>query len=400
MSFFPSFGFCQTLGFGLVEGRKRTEIPIEIINNLIIIPVTLNGMLPLKFILDTGVRTTILTEKAFADILHLTYARKYTIAGLGGENVVDAFVTNNVSLDLPGIHGEGHAMLVLAEDYLQLKNYLGTDVHGILGYELFSRFVIKIDYERKILSIMKPEKSHPGRNYQKIPIRIEDTKPYIMTDVVQLNGSEILARLLLDTGASHSIMLESVSNPIIIIPENALSSLIGRGLGGVIKGKVGRVKTVSLGTYTLNNPIANYPDPNIYTDSIQPARVLRNGSIGGEILSRFTVIFDFSHEFVYLKKNHSFKKTFYYNLSGLTIKAKGNLLNIYEITEVRSQSVGDIAGIAQGDLIVSINGMPCKDLKLSEVIGYFNNRPGKKIHLEINRSGEKLRKDFILHDQI
>src|SRR6476620_8671730 len=101
----PTIGFSQNLGFSLVEGRKSAEIPIEISNNLIIIPVTLNGMLPLKFILDTGVRTTILTEKAFADILHLTYTRKYTISGLGGENVVDALITNNVSLDLPGIHG-------------------------------------------------------------------------------------------------------------------------------------------------------------------------------------------------------------------------------------------------------------------------------------------------------
>ncbi len=138
----------QHLGFTLSNGKKRVQIPIEVYNNLVVVPVVLNGALPLKFILDTGVRTSILTQKTFSDILNLQYSRKYSISGPGGDKLVDAYVTNNVSIDLPGVSGKGHAMLVLAEDYLELRNYLGTDVHGILGYELFSRFIIEIDYQK------------------------------------------------------------------------------------------------------------------------------------------------------------------------------------------------------------------------------------------------------------
>jgi hypothetical protein len=76
--------YAQNLGFSLSDGKKRVQIPIEIHNNLIVIPVVLNDALPLKFILDTGVRTTILTQKTFTDILNLVYTRKYTIAGPGG----------------------------------------------------------------------------------------------------------------------------------------------------------------------------------------------------------------------------------------------------------------------------------------------------------------------------
>src|SRR5690606_33136034 len=127
--------YCQRpLGLVLEEGRRKVQIPFELRNNLIIVPVVLNGMLPLKFVVDTGVQTGILTQKAFSDILNLQYSRKYIIAGPGGKGVVEAYVTNNVSLDLPGVHGTGHALLVLNEDYLELRNYLGTDVHGILGY--------------------------------------------------------------------------------------------------------------------------------------------------------------------------------------------------------------------------------------------------------------------------
>lgn len=390
----------QNLGFGLSDGRKKVQIPIEINNNLIILPVVLNGMLPLKFILDTGVRTTILTDKSFTDILNLPYSRKYTISGPGGEKLVDAYVTNNVSLDLPGVHGEGHAMLVLAEDYLQLRNYLGTDVHGILGYELFSRFVIKVDYERKLLTIMTPEKSRPGNRYEKIPIRIEDTKPFLTAEVVESDGTEMTAKLLVDSGASHGLMLESTSDRRIKIPDNTVSSIIGRGLGGVIMGKVGRVKSLSLGNYLINNPISNFPNPNSYTDTLKSGTVTRNGSVGGEILSRFSVIFDFSNEKLYLKKNRFFSKKFYYNLSGLTIKAKGSNLNTYEITEVREKSVSDLAEVKEGDIILAINGIPSTDLTLSQVIGLLNYRAGKHIKLDLSREGKKVKKRFILQDQI
>src|SRR3989337_4429526 len=95
----------QQLGFSINNGKKRVQIPIEIYNNLVVIPVVLNGALPLKFILDTGVRTSILTQKTFSDILNLHYSRKYTISGPGGHKLVDAYVTNNVSIDLPGVSG-------------------------------------------------------------------------------------------------------------------------------------------------------------------------------------------------------------------------------------------------------------------------------------------------------
>ncbi|HLZ17338.1 MAG TPA: retropepsin-like aspartic protease, partial [Cyclobacteriaceae bacterium] len=151
------------LGFSLANGATKAEIPIEIHNNLVVVPVILNNQLPLKFIVDTGVRTTILTDKLYSDILHLAYSKKFTITAPGGESMVNAYITNNVTIDMPGVHGRGHAMLVLENDFLELRNSLGSEVHGILGYELFSRFVIKIDYEAKILTLMLPQKFKPGK---------------------------------------------------------------------------------------------------------------------------------------------------------------------------------------------------------------------------------------------
>lgn len=390
----------QHLGFALNDGKKRVQIPIEVYNNLVVVPVVLNDALPLKFILDTGVRTTILTQKTFSDILNLSYSRKYTISGPGGDKLVDAYVTNNVSIDLPGVSGRGHAMLVLAEDYLELRNYLGTDVHGILGYELFSRFIIKIDYQKKLLTLMTPERFHKGSKFQVLPMVIEDTKPYVILPLVLNDGTSIDAKLLVDSGASHGLMLETSSDARIKVPEKTVSSLLGRGLGGEIFGKVGRIKSITLGTNTLENVIANFPDPNSYFDSIKVGNVFRNGAMGGEILNRFTIVFNFPKERIYIKKNSNYKSSFYYNLSGITVKAKGSALNIFEVTEVRDQSASYRGGILPGDEILSVNGIAAKNLDLNSVNGFFNSKPGRRIKLEISRKGEKIKKEILLQDQI
>lgn len=291
-------------------------------------------------------------------------------------------------------------MLVLEEDYLELRNYMGTDVHGILGYELFSRFLVKIDYEKKMLTLMAPHRFKPGRKYETLPIRIEDTKPYLTTPVVLADGTQFTAKLLMDTGASHGLMLDPTTDSRIVVPNIRVSSVIGRGLGGEITGKIGRIKTLHLGKYKLDDAIANFPDPNSYFDSLKLGRTQRNGSIGGEVLSRFKVVFNFSKEEIYIKKNHAFKKAFHYNLSGLTIKAKGSKLNVFEVTEVRKQSVGDKAGIKTGDILVSINGLSTKELDLNLINGFFNLRVGKRLSLVVNRKGERIKAEFRLEDQI
>jgi len=389
----------QTLGFSLADNKKRVVIPIEIHNNLVVVPVVLNNTLPLKFIVDTGVRTSILTEKTFSDILSLSYSRRYKIAGAGGENIVEAYVANNVSLELPGVLGPGHAILVLEDDYLELKNYLGTEVHGILGYELFSRFIIELDYANKEMTLTLPERFRKPRKHQIMPITIEDTKPYVVANVEQRNGKKLWLKLLIDTGASHGLMIDPSSDTAIVVPGATVKTALGRGLGGLITGQVGRVNSLAIGSHFLENVLVNYPDET-YIDSLKSGSVFRNGSIGGEILSRFDVIFNFPKQEMYLKRNAAFKKQFYYNMSGLTVKADGPRLKKFVITEVREDSPAKRAGIEIKDEIIAINHISTDDLNLNHLHSFFNRAPGKKLSLRIKRGDQVLEKVFRLAEQL
>lgn len=390
----------QQLGFRIIGDKKKVSFPFELHNNLIVVPVVLNNQIPLKFIVDTGVRTTILTEKAFSDILGLKYVKKYEIAGIGQQQTVEAFVTNNVALTLPGVSGRGHAMLVLNEDYLELRNYLGVDVHGILGYELFSRFIVHVDYDKRMLTLTTPEYFKHRRSFDKIPITVEDTKPYVKAFVSYGRDQYVPVKLLIDTGASHGILLEKESSEKIYVPEKNIISELGRGIGGRLEGQIARLNYFHIGKHCWPDPIATFPKSNAVLDSLKYGNVERNGAIGGEILSRFEVIFDFPREHIYLKRSRSFKEEFNYNLSGLSVKAKGSRLNTFEIVEIRENSPGAEAGFKEGDIILAINGLSVKNMTLNHITNYLNLKENKKIKIEVQRGDEQIKKKFRLISQI
>ena len=387
------------LGFNLPDGRTQYSLPFEVVNNLIIVKVVLNNTLPLKFIVDTGVRTSILTDKTFSDILNISYSRKITIPGAGGEKLVDAYIAPNIRLDIEGVVGNGHAILVLEEDLLQLKNFLGKNVQGILGFELFSRFIVDINYQNRVMTLYEPDafarkKLEGRRKYLTLPITVEDTKPYCYADLVYRNGKRFKAKFMIDTGATHAILLDVNSSEEVDIPEPSIESHLGRGLAGDINGKIARLKKVDFDQFHFDEVICTFPEKEFYLQGYE--KVYRNGTLGGEILSRFRVIFNFMDGYLYLKKNRRYRDSFDYNMSGVIVKAEGLYLNTFKILEVRRNSTADMADVKAGDVILRINNNASHSLKLNEINGIFNSKENKVIRLELLREGQVLQRKFKL----
>lgn len=383
----PCTCMAQNFGFDF-ENKKQNKVylPFELYNNLIIIPVKLNDKLPLKFILDTGIRTTILTEKIMSEALGLTFNRRIVLKGPGEQQFIAAHVASNVNISMPGIVGSGQALLVLEQDYLQLPNYLGVDVHGIIGYELFSRFIVEVDYKNHVLILQRGEYYKPKRKYRRVHMEIEDTKPYVEATIVLANGDTIHSRLMIDTGASHAMLIEEDKEKGIEAPEKSIESDIGRGLGGTIKGKLGRIQSVKIDDFTFEDVIVSFPHEGEYIDTIF---FNRTGTIGGELLSRFFVVFNYSDESLYLKKNASFKSGFEYDMSGIEVMAVGQKLRTFEVVKVRPDTPACHAGLLPGDTIVYLNGIKAENMKLNQIYRLFHSKPGKKIRMFIRQNGEE-----------
>lgn len=161
----------------------------------------------------------------------------------------------------------------------------------------------------------------------------------------------------------------------------------------------------------------------------------RMGSVGGGILKRFSVVFDYKNEKLYLKKNSGFSESFTYNKSGIEVqhhglqwvqetvkletipisrggvtfdsngekvtdnfKYKFNLKPIYEISNVRRKSPAEQCGLKVGDVIISINKALVYHYSLQKINEMFRSEEDKWIYLEIERNNQVLKFAFQLQD--
>ncbi|MEJ2004143.1 MAG: PDZ domain-containing protein [Cyclobacteriaceae bacterium] len=207
-------------------------------------------------------------------------------------------------------------------------------------------------------------------------------------------------KLLIDTGASHGLILNRETDPEIRLPEKTIETSLGRGLGGRLTGKMGKLQSLAIGRACWEDVISTFPDEGYLLDSLIGNTVFRNGSLGGDILSRFKIVFNFPLEEIYIKPGRQFKKDFTYNLSGITVRAIGSSLNIYEIVEVREGSAADRAGIRENDRLLRINNAETSELTLGRVISLLNAKAGKKLKLRIERADEELDCTFRLEDNL
>lgn len=382
------------IGFIMPEKVDKVQVPFEEYSNLIVIPVTINRTLTLKFILDTGAESAILTEKLFGDLMGLKYVREINVNAPGVMDSLQAFVATDIEMSLPGgITGRGINMLVLKQDYLELNKNLGEEIYGIIGYDVFSRFTINIDYDNHLLTFFEPSTYKPRRHHSKIPMNIVNTKPYISMAVKQ-DGKEDTVMLMVDSGASHAMLLDVEHTDDIILPNQLISTGLGHGLGGEIPGFIGRIGACGVQEFEFDELLVSIPITGAYLKAIK--RGSRHGTVGGDILSRLNATFDYQGGMLYATKGDRYRDSFEYNMSGMSLGVIGSALDSLVITKIRDHSPAHEAGLQQGDVIKSINGKNLYNSSFTNLNSLLRKKEGKKIKVIYYRNDKKHKVKFQL----
>jgi predicted aspartyl protease len=386
----------QAFGYTFKQERKKqVKLKFERINNLIILPFTLNDSTQVKFILDTGVRHTIITKKSYLDNAGLHYGKKYKLLGADKESSMEAQLVHGLKYDFGPVVAQMQTALVLESDYFDLDKSMGIPIDGILGMDLFMRYVVKVDYETNILTLVEPVKYKASKSYQAMDMELIQGKPYINVSTELDNGHQITNRLLVDCGASLSLMLDMASDERITLPKKYIHGTLGQVLGGDLEAYVGRVNSLAFEDFSFDNVVTNFQLP-FWVDTISNS----NGLLGGGILSRFDVVYDCIHEKIYFRKNGNFDQPFVQDRSGLHIKLQGNSFNQFIIADVIPDSPADVAGIQTGDLILRCNGKPIQRLTLDYINTTLHSEPETIVRLTLLRSGQEVDVKFKLKDLI
>ncbi|MFN4253519.1 MAG: PDZ domain-containing protein [Saprospiraceae bacterium] len=387
-------------GFYLPPGKRQVDVPFEYTNNFIIVTLLFNGKLPLRFIFDTGAEHTILTKREIAELLGVQYEREFRIIGSDMKTELVAYLARRVRFDLGerGLAAPREDILVLQEDYFRFEEYAGVSIHGILAASAFSKFIIKINYRRKVITLIEREDdgswSEPG--FVPLPVEFYRNKLYLNTQIAVQRDSATPVKLLIDTGAGLPLLLFTNTHALLQAPPNARPGNIGMGLGGYLDGFTGRVDRLGLGKFEQRNIVSQFQQ--IDTTGNLDFLNKRNGLIGNVILSRFTVVLDYQNEQIWLKPGKNYQREYDYDRSGLNLLASGRNLSRYTVQHVMPNSPASEAGLQAGDDLAQVNGIPCVLMSLPDVLKKLEGKPGKKVRLVVKRDGKRLKKTVLLRD--
>lgn len=420
--------------FIIANSKKKVVIPFKLINNLIFIPIKVNGI-ELNFLLDSGVEETILFSMDEMQEVKFNNVEKIKLRGLGSEKEIEGLKSTNNSFETYGLKSNNHMLYVILDQSFNLSSHIGIPVNGIIGYKFFKNNVVEINYEKRKITVYEDKKEIQkklDKKFKEIPITIEKSKPYIYTTAV-VDSLKIQAKLLIDIGNSDAFWI--FENSKIKLPKKNFPDFLGKGFSGDIEGHRARIQMFSIDEFDFKRPIVAFPD----SLSIANVKMVRDriGSVGGEVLKRFNIVLDYRDQKLYLKKNNKFSEPFTYNKSGITIQHNGLqwvqetvhletvqvassvseternqnnngsnfrykflLKPVYEIVNIRKHSAAEKCGLQKGDIIISINNERPYKYSLQQINQLLKSEDDRWITIDVERNSLILKFKFRLEDEL
>jgi len=428
--------FSTAQGSFYLKNNVSKKIKFQFTNNLILVPLEINDV-TLSFILDTGVNKPILFNLSESDSIDLKNTKTFYLHGLGAEGKIKALRSSYNKMKFGNALSVNQDLYVIFDKTINFTPRLGATVHGIIGYDIFKDFIVEINYSSEYIRLYKQEGFKPptSKKWEMIPVDIHKNKPYLNANVNLSNSdSNEPIKLLIDTGSSDALWLfENMEKGLTPIKDLNFHDYLGKGLSGPVYGKRSKVSNFEFSNFSLKAVNVAFPDAlSIDMDKIYKGR---NGSVGGDVLKRFNLFFDYANKKLYLKKNSYFKASFTYNNSGIVLEYNGNtfvkeeirmptqsrnisvenagnnsvqidyyinhrilLKPAYRIVEIRKSSNAYIAGLRVGDILVNLNGKPAYDYDLTAINKILYGKTGKTLRLKIERNGVNMLFKFKLDD--
>ena len=353
------------------------QVPSQIADALALVPVRVNGSQPSWFLLDTA-----RANSAIDDV-------RAVAVGLYRPSPEGALPKSfsNVTLEFPGLKISLPSLAL--DSFGDLSARIGHVVQGVLGEDVLSRLVLKLDYQAPSVQFYDPQGFQYSGRGAEVPLQISDGIPAFAGRVTvrhrgKFNGLMAIATAQTEPlafsphfAAAHS--LSDLSERMLPFPGADAASDTD------VREFLGRVQALQFGKIGFADPIAIYPVKSANGPGIVPSEFVC--AIGGEILDRFTAILNSPAHLLILEPNQAFPDVFSADMSGLTIVAIPPTFDKFEVAQVARKSPAAAMRIAVGDMVQTIDDRPAADYTLDEIRALL--RQGGIAHkLSFLRSGK------------
>jgi hypothetical protein len=347
--------------------RAPVTIPFDLATRHIVVTARINGSRPLSFVLDTGADMALVMSGVAKELGLSTYGT-VGVAGAGAGKLTGSLV-RDATWSLVGLEGFEQPV-ALALPLEALSAAMGQDIDGIIGGQFIRQFVLELDYQARAITLHDRDTfTYSGRG-DTLPLEFSQGHPVVRATVTPLGGAPVERPFILDIGSGMALTLHSpfVAEQKLLPSSGPTVRLIGAaGAGGDVRGQVGRVESLQLGSARL---------PQVLTVFSQDtggafANPALAGNIGAQIASRFRLFFDYERSRLILEPSPTFADPFGQASSGLAIRAEGTRYGTFRVHDVLERSPAADAGLQVDDVITAIDGTPAADLTLSRIQELF-----------------------------
>jgi hypothetical protein len=371
---------------GIANGATSATLPFKLLNNHIYANVLVNGKGPFFFVFDTGGHDLLMPATAKA--LGITTAG--AVAGMGaGEAVVTASNARGVTFQVGDVTLKNQTIAIVPFS----GEIDGYNEQGMIGFEIFRRFVTVIDYGKRTLTFIVP--AHFDSRGAGIAV------PFVFySHLPQVEGSfeGKVGKFDIDTGARDEVTLTKPfvdANNLIAKHPKGVTAVDGWGVGGRSVSYLTRSDDLMLGSVRIDHVVAGFAtqakgslsDPNF------------EGNVGSGLLKRFVVTLDYDHQIMYLKPlAPPVADSGAFDRAGFWINAtpKG-----FEIVDLTAGGPAQKAGLQTGERIVAVDGAAVASLSLSALRQRLrNDKPGTVVKLKIAHDDATRIVALTLADQI
>ena len=316
--------------------------------NLVLVPVSVNDAPPALFLFDTGLEQS-LVDAEYAGQLGLRIENPHDESAPGGTLRV-----GKVKRGVISIGGLRATALPLQTARLEeLSAITGEHIKGIVGYDFIKQFAVRIDYSRKQLSLWAPGTFAYEGNGITLPIHLKDTEAFVSISIKPRGQAVRTATMKLDTGSADVVGFNNnyVHTYHLIAKNQQTLSVSGVAMGGDTEGYLFRLDSCGIGPTMFQNPLVGYTSDSKGFENRADA-----GTVGGALLSRYTVFLDYSRARVIFEPidpgNHQLPS----DEVGAMLRAEGAALKDILVASVLPTSPAAQAGLRPGDHIVAIDG--------------------------------------------
>jgi hypothetical protein len=371
--------------FSIAQGATQTSIPFDLVDNHVYLNVMLNGKGPYRFIFDTGGLNLI--DPAVAQEIGAFGAGSAQGGGVGSGTQSISFA--KVASLQAGDATVKDQLFFVAPTRQGFGITAGRPVDGLIGFEVLARFVTTFDYaSNKVVLQMPGGKAPDGAT--SIPFVLDGRQPQFACSI-----DNIGSQCTLDTGSRDSISMMApfmAEHPNVVPANVAAEGINGFGFGGPAMGKLGRILSLGIGTYTIANVVTDFTTQK----SGAFAAPFLAGNVGGGVWKRFSLTLDYTAQTMSLLPNSNFQTPDAYERAGMfLINKDGTIL----VMDSRPGTPAAQAGILKGDSIATIDGKPTTGMTLQDIRRLFMGAPGTVLQLGlVGKDGTKRNATVTLRD--